>query len=144
MKFLDSLRLKNKEDFFHVILQFIKFGMVGISNTLISLSIYYILNFLKINYILSYTIAFFISVINAYYWNNKYVFKKSGNQQLFRFLKVFISYGLTFLLSTGLLILMVDELSISDKIAPLIILIITIPLNFLLNKFWAFKSREGS
>jgi putative flippase GtrA len=34
---------------------------------------------------------------------------------------------------------MVNYLNISEFIAPILNLIITIPLNFLLNKFWAFR-----
>lgn len=54
-------------------------------------------------------------------------------------IKVYISYGSTFLLSTGLLYLMVDIAGISEYIAPLINLCATVPLNFVLNKFWVFK-----
>ena len=54
-------------------------------------------------------------------------------------IKTFASYGTTFVLSTILLVIMVDYLKISNIIAPVLNLIITIPLNFLLNKFWAFK-----
>ncbi len=81
-----------------------------------------------------------ISVLNAYYWNNKYVFKGNAPNNIpKKILKVYVSYGSTFLLSTFLLFLMVDVWSMSEYIAPLINLCITIPLNFILNKLWAFK-----
>ena len=128
-----------KEDFWNVIKQFIKFGIVGVSNTLISLLIYYVLIYFKINYIVANTIGFIVSVLNAYYWNNRYVFKKSNEGNLRPMIKTFVSYGTTFVLSTILLVVMVDYLNISNIIAPILNLIITIPLNFLLNKFWAFK-----
>jgi putative flippase GtrA len=129
----------SKEEAWNLIKQFIKFGIVGVSNTLISLLIYYILVYLKINYIIANTIGFIVSVVNAYYWNNKFVFKKNSSFGIKAIIKTFISYGTTFLLSTILLILMVHYLGISKIISPIIILIITVPLNFLLNKFWAFK-----
>jgi putative flippase GtrA len=53
--------------------------------------------------------------------------------------KTYLSYGATFLLSTVLLYLEVDVWQWSAVIAPVANLLITIPLNFLLNKFWAFK-----
>ncbi|MEG2295371.1 MAG: GtrA family protein, partial [Oscillospiraceae bacterium] len=68
-----------------------------------------------------------------------YVFDKKEKGHLKALFKTFISYGVTFILSTFLLFIMVDYLSISQVIAPLLNLIITIPLNFLLNKFWAMK-----
>jgi putative flippase GtrA len=124
-------------DFF---IQFIKFGIVGISNTLISLTIYYLLIYFNLNYIIANTIGFVCSVINAYIWNSKYVFISDVERNIFRsFIKVFISYGFTFLLGTILLYLWVDVLNISKFLAPIINLFITIPLNFLLNKLWAMK-----
>jgi len=119
--------------------QFFKFGIVGISNTLISLAIYYLLVFLNVHYIIANTAGFIVSVINAYYWNSKYVFKKKTNDHKKSFAKVFLSYGSTFLFGTALLFIMVHSMGISDKIAPIINLCITIPINFFLNKLWAFK-----
>lgn len=127
------------------IIQLIKFGIVGISNTAISLVVYYIFMYLGAHYILANTMGFILGTINAYYWNNKYVFKKKKNEE--RSLvkvgtKVFISYGFTFLLSTVLLYLLVDIGGISKLVAPIINLVITIPINFLLNKLWAFKIKK--
>lgn len=138
-KLLAKFHINNKEDFLKFCKQFIKFGLVGVSNTLLSLAIYYILVLINVNYILANIIAFIISVLNAYYWNNKYVFKDSAQTKYKKLIKVYLSYGITFLLSTFLLYIMVDCISISKYIAPIINLIITIPLNFLLNKLWAFK-----
>lgn len=122
-----------------VLFQFIKFGVVGISNTLISLTIYYVLIYFSINYIVANTIGFVISVLNSYYWNNRFVFKKNEKGHFKPLIKTFASYGITFILSTFLLILMINYLGISEMIAPIMNLVITIPLNFILNKFWAFK-----
>ena len=139
-KLLAKLGIEDTLGFWAFAKQFIKFGIVGVSNTLLSLLIYYILVLLGVHYILSNTIAFAISVLNAYYWNRKYVFKQNEKKSAGRQLaKVYAAYGFTFLLSTGLLFLMVDVLGISELVAPLINLCVTVPLNFLLNKFWAFR-----
>lgn len=143
MNLLKKFGIHNKSDFLKVVIQFTKFGIVGLSNTVISLIVYWVCYYvLNIHYQISNIIAFVISVTNAYYWNNKYVFKKenSKDENLIKsYTKVFLSYGSTFLLGTVLLYLWVDCLAISAGIAPVINLIITIPLNFLLNKLWAFK-----
>jgi len=139
---LKKFGINNKEDLKKLIVQFIKFGIVGVSNTLISLAIYYVLIFFKCNYIVANTIGFIISVLNAYYWNNKYVFKAKNDTKkdtIKQLIKVYMSYGVTFLLSTVLLYIMVDCLDISEYIAPIINLCITVPINFVMNKLWAFK-----
>ena len=140
MNLLSRLNIHSKEDFYSFINQFTKFGLVGVSNTAISLAIYYA--FIFINpalYIVGNTVGFVVSVLNSYYWNNKYVFQKSEQGHLKTILKTFMAYGSTFVLGTILLFVMVEILGISKYLAPIINLIITIPLNFLINKFWAFK-----
>lgn len=119
------------------VLQFLKFLVVGVLNTIIFLVVYYLLLNLGVNYIVSNISGFLVSILNAYFLNSKYVFLKNNNAK--NFLKVFMVYGTTTILSTLLLYLMVDIIKISDKIAPLINLCITTPTNFYLNKFWAFN-----
>ena len=129
----------SKEDLFNIIKQFVKFGLVGLSNTIINLAVYYGLLYLGVHYLIANTVGFIVSVLNAYYWNRKYVFKKSENKISKSLIKTYVSYGSTFLLGTGLMFVMVHCFRISETVAPIIILLVTIPLNFLLNKFWAFK-----
>lgn len=145
MKLIDKkINIKKRQEFIDLISQFIKFGMVGLSNTVIHLLVYYFLLWLKIHYLAANLAGFVISVLNAYYWNRKYVFhsqakeKERGNV-IKSMLKVYFSYGMTFVLSSVLLLVWVDFFHISSKAAPMINLVITIPFNFLLNKFWAMK-----
>ncbi|MCM1174369.1 MAG: GtrA family protein [Blautia sp.] len=127
-------------------LQFVKFGVVGVSNTLIYYIVYLILYLMAVNYIISSVIGFVISVINAFYWNNKYVFKtnETENRNLLQaFCKTIIAYaGIGLILNNILLILWVEIIGISGTIAPVINLLITTPLNFVLNKFWTFKKEK--
>lgn len=56
------------------------------------------------------------------------------------FLKTYISYaGTGFVLSNILLILWVETCNILEIIAPLINLCVTTPINFFINKYWAYK-----
>lgn len=139
------------DDTFQTIMQFIKFGIVGASNTVISYVIYVggLMVFKKLNilqdynYLLAQMIAFILSVLWSFYWNNKKVFvpeegkKRSTWKSL---IKTYISYSFTGLfLNSILLVVWVNLLGISEFIAPLINLLISVPLNFIINKFWAFK-----
>lgn len=123
--------------------QFIKFGIVGISNTLISYVVYVVLVGAHINYLLASIAGFIVSVLNSYYWNNKYVFKKQEDEQRTwwkTLIKTFVSYaGTGLILSNILLIIWIEWLKVPEIIAPLINLFITVPLNFAINKFWAYR-----
>ena len=136
-----KLGIVDKSSFWVFVIQFLKFGIVGISNTLIGLGGYYLLIYLGVNYILANIIAFVAGTCNAYFWNSRYVFKKTDNGTVKPLVKTFITYGSTLLLGTGLLFIMVEILKISQWIAPLINLCVTIPCNFLLTKFWVFRKK---
>lgn len=133
------------------LLQFIKFGMVGATNVLVSYILYivflmafrYVGIFKYIDYIVAQSISFVVSVLWSFYWNNKIVFtvQKGKKRSTWKaLLKTYISYSLTgLLINNVLLIVWIQMLSISAFIAPLLNLFISVPLNFLINKYWAFS-----
>lgn len=129
-----------------LIIQFIKFSMVGLSNTVISYAIYSLLVYWGLHYFFASIIAFVFSVLNSFFWNNKYVFKKDTNQKrhiVHSLIKTYISYALSGLLMQNLLLfIFIDFFFISKYLAPFFSLTITVPLNFLLNKLWVFKSQN--
>ena len=147
MKMIDTLMrklgVKNKEDLKKLVAQFLKFGLVGLSNTLVSWACYYL--FLWIDedlYMVGSIVGTVLSIANAFFWNDRFVFKGGKNDwksKLKRLGKTYVSYGGTSLLSTFLLWLEV-QLGVSKVIAPIVNLIITIPLNFIINKLWTFNS----
>lgn len=128
--------------------QFIQFGIVGLSNTLISYTIYAILVHFQTNYLLASSIGFIVSVINSFYWNNKYVFKqrtaeKSKRVLWKKFYRTFLSYaGTGLILHNVLLIFWIQVCGLQEMIAPIINLFITVPLNYVMNKFWAFREKK--
>lgn len=138
-----------KEGLKSTVLQFIKFGIVGVSNTLISLAVYYVcVNVFHLHHQVANFLGFVVGVVNSYFWNSRYVFKlgrrRTLSEHLVTFGKTVAGYGLTsYLLGAALLWLWVDVLHISENIAPLINLCFTVPLNFLVNKFWAFRKADA-
>lgn len=137
-----------KDKLFALAVQFIKFGIVGVSNTLISLIVYYIFLFIDPGlYLIGNAVGFAVSTFNAYFWNNKFVFKKGKKEKnIAVIVKTYISYGASFFVSEGLMYVLVDILEVSKMIAPIAILFVTVPLNFLLNKLWVYGNgeRKGS
>ena len=135
----------------HSLVQFVKFGLIGVTNTAIS----YVLNVLVLlilkpygvawDYIAGNLISFFLSVLWSFYWNNKYVFtlEEGRSRNIGKaLLKTYISYGFTGIFLNNILsYLWIEKLGISKYIAPLINLIVSVPLNFLINKFWAFEDK---
>ena len=131
--------------------QFVKFGIVGATNTILSYAInVFVLKFLQTyslswDYVAANGIAFVISVAWSFYWNNKYVFiarEEQRRKPCLTLLKAYISYGFTGIILTNILSwVWIDLLGISRYFAPLINLVISIPLNFIINKLWAFRTK---
>lgn len=140
--------MKNKEDLKKAIIQFIKFGTVGAINTVLSYVItngaYYLLH---LHEQISNIIAFVITVFISFMLNGRFVFTENKEERNFwkSLLKVYASYSITGVFLTAILLYIEEELlGIPHYIATLMNLVVTIPLNFILNKFWAYKEKGKS
>lgn len=131
--------------------QFVKFAVVGVSNTIISYLIYLVFLrqmqryrlFLRTDYLICSLIAFLISVLWSFYWNSRFTFKQEAKEErnIWKaLLKTYVSYSITGLfLNNVVLYVFVSKLGISKDMAPILSLLFTMPSNFILNKFWAFR-----
>ena len=131
------------------LVRFFKFAIVGLSNTIIS----YSLNLLTLkmlepfcvtwDYIAGNLVSFALSVLWSFYWNSCFVFQKESNKRtlvLKRLLKTYAAYGFTGIILSNLLSwVWITQAGISKYIAPLFNLLISVPLNYLMNRFWAFR-----
>jgi putative flippase GtrA len=142
-RLLSKLGIRDWDSFRGFATQFLKFGLVGFLNTLISLAVYY--SFIWFDphlYMVGNVAGWVVSVANAFYWNNRYVFVGAEGSLFKRILRTYVSYGGSFLLSTALLFVQVELMGVPKTLAPIINLVVTIPLNFLVNKFWTFRSKK--
>ena len=74
------------------------------------------------------------------------MFKKALDEErglLSSFVKTVMSYAVTgIMLNSILLWLLIDKIGISEYMSPILILIITVPTNFIMNKYWSFKTHK--
>lgn len=151
------------------IFQVIKFLLVGVSNTLISEGIYALLCLIGAHYLLASFIGFTVSIITAYLLSSKFVFKEDGTRQKRVWwkvlLKTYLAYALGFALNLGLLTLWMEGIGLEYRIGPVMTflknigitgltahvvaeliaeavnLFIVTPVNFILNKYWAYRQK---
>lgn len=140
-------RMKLNESKWKLIIQVIKFGIVGISNTVVSYLIYvgtlliqqHLGLFPRFDYIVSQVVAFLLSVLWSFFWNRIFVFEAKEISLAKALLRTYISYAFTgLILSNIMLTVWINVLHIDKLVAPLINLVFSIPINFLLNKYWSF------
>lgn len=144
-----DLSEKQKKDFF----QFVKFGIIGLSNTVVSYVIYLgTLFFLQSNnilpkhdYLIGNLTGFIVSVLWSFFWNRQYVFTPEKGKRVSlaqALIKTYISYAFTGLFLNGVLsVFWVEVAGIPKIYAPILNLLISVPLNYFMNKYWAFRAR---
>lgn len=146
------LHMELRDETWEKLMQFVKFALVGFSNVIVSYGIYLIflglfqwVGFLPIvDYLVAQLIGYVLSIFWSFYWNRKYVFTDGQNAAPWyaALIKSFISYSFTgVFLNSILSYLWVEIIGISKVIVPIINLLINVPVNFMMNKFWAFKER---
>lgn len=134
-----------------IITQFIKFSIIGITNVVIS----YLINIITLliltpykiswDYIIGNFFSFFLSVLWSFYWNNQFVFKQEDDTKkrhlIKPLLKTYISYSFSCVFLNNIFSwFFIETIGVSKFVSPLLVSCITIPVNFILNKFWAFKN----
>ena len=135
------------------LMQFFKFSLVGVSNSIVSYTINILtllaLRPLKLgyDYIIANITAFTLSVLWSYNLNSKHVFtiKHGEVRSKGRTLaKTYASYAFSGIILNNVLgTFWIKVIGISRFIAPLLNLIITIPTNFILNKYWAYRRKDA-
>ena len=165
-----------KEGFLDVFIQFIKFGLVGVSNTIVSGVIYFLLNTVILPgvWIVASVVSWVISVLWAYFMQNIFVFKEDKNKEhrvwWQTLIKTYMTYAVTGLILNNILLFLWvnvidiaqysgsiisffarihigflgDAATFSSNMGWFINMIISIPLNFLINKFWAYRQKGGN
>ena len=128
--------------------------MVGVTNTLVSYLINIMMlmtlrNFnLSFDYMIANVTAFLLSVLWSYYWNSKKVFTLSKGEKRSKgktLLKTYVSYAFTgIVLNNVLSTIWIQVLGISKYLSPILNLPFSMPVNFLMNKLWAYSKKKDS
>lgn len=111
--------------------ELLKFLVSGSLNTALTYLLYYLLlSFL--NYQLAYAITYIAGILISYWLNLKYVFQEVGNWK--KFILYPGIYIIQYLVGALFLWLLVHKFSFSVTVAPIIVIILTLPMSFLLNR----------
>ncbi len=120
--------------------QAIKYGIVGVSNTLITaIVIWVMMKGLGCSDILSNIVGYAAGVLNSFIWNKRWTFQSDAGWMSsgFRFL---VAFGICYLLQLGVLMYLNAHLSIDPYYNQLLAMVFYTAINFVMNKFYTFKS----
>lgn len=126
-----------------LIRQIIKYGIVGVSNTLLSLFVIWIMmKVLGYSDIVSNIAGYAAGFLNSFIWNKQWTFR-SPDAWLGSALRFGFVFGFCYLLQLGLLVYLDSHLSTDPYYNQVIAMIFYTVVNFLMNKYFTFKEQKG-
>lgn len=132
---INKLKINTSKNYFHEIL---KYGFVGILNTIVGYGTYFILIKFNMYYILSSIISQIIGMTHSYVWNKYFTFR-SNQKSLMEIIK-FISVALsTYFINLFLLMVLVEVYHIDKAFSGFLSISIVTFISFLGHKFISFR-----
>lgn len=129
-------------------IQFIKFCFVGASGVLVNLAVFNLTLLVgheafgesstAVKY-LGNALGFVVSVLTNYYLNRRWTFRSNGaiGRELPKFVVVSI---VAYLANLGVFTVCLTVLDLAPNLSQLIAIATVMPINFVLNKLWSFRT----
>lgn len=121
--------------------QAIKYGVVGVANTLITAAVIWVMmKNLEVSDIVSNITGYAVGLLNSFVWNKQWTFRGTSagwRNSAIRFGAVF---GICYSLQLGVLMYLNQVLDIDPYYNQLLAMAFYTVINFLMNKFYTFKA----
>jgi putative flippase GtrA len=137
------------------LVQLVKYGIIGVSNTVITLVTFYVLNtLLNVPYVPANVTGYVLGVANSFFWNRTWVFKNKNDwkrQAVLFIIGFLICWGLQILFSWVLLEMCdMKNLTISwlpmkkagQNIVMVLAMVVYTLANYAFNRTFTFKERQ--
>lgn len=113
-------------------LRFARFLLSGVANTVVTYAIYMFL-LLKFSYQISYAVSYMIGILFAFFMNSQFVFKThQGIRSLLRFPLIYLAQ---YLGGVVILWVWVEVLGLNQVAAPLVVVIVMLPITYILTRY---------
>ena len=122
-----------------MVVQFVKFGIVGVSNTLLTLAVYtFLLKVLGVWYLAASAIGFTAGAVNGFLWNRRWTFREHVGDALTP-----VRWGIVQMcglgIDEGLLYLLVHSAHIDKLLAQVAATAVVTVTTFFVNRAWTFR-----
>lgn len=133
------------KELFHKYKEVISYLVFGVATTIVNILVFFLCkDVLGIDYKISNTIGWFLSVLFAFFTNKYFVFASNHEDfgSFVREMLLFYWYRiLSFVVDMALMIVMIEVLHISDFWAKMITQVAVVVLNYFFSKFLIFKKK---
>jgi putative flippase GtrA len=122
----------------HNWIQLAKFSIVGATGYVVNLVVYAAL--LGIGAHKAAVISFVVSAANNYVWNRLWTFAHQRGHFAYQGMRFFVVAFVGLLVNQFWLAVFLDVLGLGKIVSQAIAIVLVLPLNFLGNKLWSFRS----
>jgi len=119
---------------------FLRFALVGVSNTLITVLSYAAMIELGVGYALAATLGYVLGVFNGYTWNRLWTFE-AGPFHLPEFSRYVLVYVAGLAANLLLLFLLIEKAGVALGAAEIISVVPVVLLTYSANRWWTFSAR---
>jgi putative flippase GtrA len=122
-----------------LVAQFVKFGIVGVSNTLLSFVVYILLlKVFGVWYIAASGIGFAVGAVNGFLLNRRWTFREHVGDALTP-VRWFVVQGCGLLVNLGLVFVLVDGAHLDKLVGQAFATAVVVVLTFFANRAWTFR-----
>jgi putative flippase GtrA len=122
-----------------LVMQFVKFGIVGVSNTLLTFVVYtLLLKVFGVWYLAASAIGFLVGAGNGFLWNRRWTFREHVGDALTP-VRWFVVQGCGLLLDLALVYLFVEHAHLDKLLGQGCATVIVTVLTFFANRAWTFR-----
>jgi putative flippase GtrA len=128
-----------------VVRQFLKYGIVGASNTILTFVIYTVGVEIGVQYLLALVLGYLAGSLNSYILNRHWTFRATHLAHATAGTRFAVVQACAIAANIGLLYLFVHRLGVQKIPAQAILTVPVLAVTFFVNRAWAFSSpRESS
>ena len=128
--------------------QFVKFSLVGVTNTLWDFLLYIVLTRgllgFQLHFLVANFVAFFASVVNSYILNKRWTVRNTDRRHHVQFGKFFLVNLVSLGVYETLLFFLIEHAEVYDLLAKGVSVVFVMVWNFAANKYWTFREPRMS
>jgi len=124
------------------VLQLLRFCAVGLGNTAVDFTVFFLLTLGGVPYLLAQVLAYAAGVVNSYFFNRMWTFQVERKINLPEVASFVTVNGLSLLVSSGLLFILHDVNHLSLWSGKLLATGVGIVVNFMGSRLWVFTENQ--
>jgi putative flippase GtrA len=127
-----------------MVVQFVKFGIVGVSNTVLSLAVYAVLlKVFGVAYLAASALAFAVGTVNGFMWNSRWTFRDHVGDALTP-VRWFVVQGFGLAANEGLVFVFVHDAGLDKLVGQVCTTAVVTVCTFVANRAWTFRMHPAA